>query len=65
LPLPYHLGFMVGLAEEGPLAKLFNKDSGSSAIELDISLDDVNMNFVWRIQEFEVKDAFKRMKGVR
>jgi hypothetical protein len=43
--------------------KLFNKDSGSSFIELDIFSDDLNRQFVRRIQESEVKDALKRMKG--
>jgi hypothetical protein len=43
--------------------KLFNKDSGSSSIELNISSDDINRQFVRRIQESEVKDALKRMKG--
>jgi hypothetical protein len=43
--------------------KLFNEDSGSSSIELDISSDDINRQFVCRIQESEVKDALKRMKG--
>jgi hypothetical protein len=43
--------------------KLFNEDSGNSSIELDISLDDLNRQFVCRIQESEVKDALKRMKG--
>jgi hypothetical protein len=43
--------------------KLFNEDSGSSSIELDISLDDISRQFVRRIQESEVKDALKRMKG--
>jgi hypothetical protein len=43
--------------------KLFNKDSGSSSIELDISSADLNRQFVRRIQESEVKDALKRMKG--
>jgi hypothetical protein len=43
--------------------KLFNEDSGSSSIELDISSDDHNRQFVCRIQETEVKDALKRMKG--
>jgi hypothetical protein len=43
--------------------KLFNEDSGSSFIELDISSDDLNRQFVCRIQESEVKDALKRMKG--
>jgi hypothetical protein len=43
--------------------KLFNEDSGSSSIELDISLDDLNRQFVRRIQESEIKNALKRMKG--
>jgi hypothetical protein len=43
--------------------KLFNKDSVSSSIELDISSDDLNRQFVRMIQESEVKDALKRMKG--
>jgi hypothetical protein len=43
--------------------KLFNEYSGSSSIELDISSDDLNRQFVRRIQEYEVKDALKRMKG--
>jgi hypothetical protein len=42
--------------------KLFNEDNGSSSIELDISLDDLNRQFVHRIQESEVKDTLKRMK---
>jgi hypothetical protein len=42
---------------------LLNEDSGSSSIELDISSDDLNRQFVRRIQEYEVKDALKRMKG--
>jgi hypothetical protein len=43
--------------------KLFNEDSGSSSIELGISSDDLNRQFVCRIQESGVKDALKRMKG--
>jgi hypothetical protein len=43
--------------------KLFNKDSGSSSIQLHISSDDLNRQFVRKIQEFEVKDALKKMKG--
>jgi hypothetical protein len=43
--------------------KLSNEDSGSSSIELDISSDDLNRHFVRRIQESEVKDALKKMKG--
>jgi hypothetical protein len=43
--------------------KLINEDSGSSSIELDISSDDLNRQFMHRIQESDVKDALKRMKG--
>jgi hypothetical protein len=43
--------------------KLFNEDSGNSSIELDISSDDLNRQFMRRIQESEIKDALKRMKG--
>jgi hypothetical protein len=43
--------------------KLFNEDSESSSIELDISSDDLNRQFMCRIQESEIKDALKRMKG--
>jgi hypothetical protein len=43
--------------------KLFNEDSGSSSIELDSSSDDLSMQFVHRIQESEVKDTLKRLKG--
>jgi hypothetical protein len=43
--------------------KRFNEDSVSSSIELDISSDDLNRQFMCRIQESEVKDALKRMKG--
>jgi hypothetical protein len=43
--------------------KLFNEDSGSSSIELDISSDDLNKQFARRIQESEVKDVLKRMTG--
>jgi hypothetical protein len=43
--------------------KFFNEDSGSSSIKLDISSDDLNRQFVRRIQESKVKDVLKRMKG--
>jgi hypothetical protein len=43
--------------------KLFNEDSGSSSVKLDISSNDLNRQFVCRIQESEVKNALKRMKG--
>jgi hypothetical protein len=35
----------------------------SLSIKLDISSDDLNKQFVCRIQESEIKDALKRMKG--
>jgi hypothetical protein len=35
----------------------------TQSIGLDISSDDLNRQFVCRIQESEVKDALKRMKG--
>jgi hypothetical protein len=43
--------------------KLFNEDSGSSSIDLDITFNDLNRHFVSRIQESEVKDTLKKMKG--
>jgi hypothetical protein len=43
--------------------KLFNEDSESSSIELDIFSNDLNKQFMRRIQESEVKDVLKRMKG--
>jgi hypothetical protein len=43
--------------------KLLNEDSWNSSIELVISSDDFNRLFVCRIQESEVKDDLKRMKG--
>jgi hypothetical protein len=43
--------------------KLFNEDSVSSSIELDISSDNLNRQFMRRIQESKVKDVLKRMKG--
>jgi hypothetical protein len=45
--------------------KLFNEDSGSSSIELDISSDDLNRQFMHRIQESEVKDAWKGWREAR
>jgi hypothetical protein len=43
--------------------KLFNEDSGSMLIELDISSDDLNRQFMHRIQKSDVKDILKRIKG--
>jgi hypothetical protein len=42
--------------------KLFNEDSESLFIKLDISSDDLNRQFVHMIQESEFKDVLKRMK---
>ena len=43
--------------------RLFNDGSESITPELDDSFDDTNRRFVRRIQETEVKEALKRMKG--
>jgi hypothetical protein len=43
--------------------KLFNGETESSTIEFNDSFDDTSRRFVWRIQESEVKEALKRMKG--
>ncbi|ONM58670.1 Retrovirus-related Pol polyprotein LINE-1 [Zea mays] len=42
--------------------KLFNGGNESATIELDEPFDDNNRGFVRRIQEYEVKEALKRMK---
>jgi dihydroorotate dehydrogenase len=41
--------------------KLFNEDSESSSIELNISSDNLNRQFMRKIQEYDVKDALKRI----
>ena len=43
--------------------KLFNGENESSTIELNDSFDETSMRFVRHIQESEVKEALKRMKG--
>uniref|UniRef100_M8C4Y0 Uncharacterized protein n=1 Tax=Aegilops tauschii TaxID=37682 RepID=M8C4Y0_AEGTA len=42
---------------------LKNGENESSTVELDDSFDETSMRFVRRIQESEVKEALKRMKG--
>jgi replicative superfamily II helicase len=42
---------------------LFNGENETMDIQLDDSFDDLNRCFVRRIQESEVKEALKRMKG--
>jgi hypothetical protein len=42
---------------------LFNGENKNMDIQLDDSFDDLNRCFVRRIQESEVKEALKRMKG--
>jgi hypothetical protein len=42
---------------------LFNGENETMDIQLDDSFDDLNKCFVRRIQESEVKEALKRMKG--
>ena len=43
--------------------KLFNGENENTTIQLDDSFDDTNRRFVRRIQELEVREALKRMKG--
>jgi len=43
--------------------RLFNGENEGHAIELDDSFDDTNRRFVRRIQEVEVGEALKTMKG--
>ena len=43
--------------------KLFNGENMDTTFQLDDSFDDTNRRFVRRIQEFEVREALKRMKG--
>ena len=48
---------------QGYFDKLFNGENESSTIELNDSFDENSMRFVRRIQESEVQEALKRMKG--
>jgi hypothetical protein len=43
--------------------KLFNGENEGPTLELDDSFDDTDRRFVWRIQEAEIGEALKRMKG--
>jgi hypothetical protein len=43
--------------------KHFNENNENLFIELDISSDNINKHFVRTIEESDVKDALKRMKG--
>ena len=43
--------------------KLFNGESEGPTLELDDSFDNTNRCFVRRIQEVEIGEALKRMKG--
>ena len=43
--------------------KLFNGENENTTVQLDDSFDDTNRYFVRRIQESEVREALKRMKG--
>jgi hypothetical protein len=42
---------------------LFNGENEGPTLELDDSFDDTNRRFVRRIQEAEIREALKRMKG--
>jgi hypothetical protein len=43
--------------------KLFNGENENTNVQLDNLFDDTTRRFVWRIQESEVREALKRMKG--
>ena len=43
--------------------KLFNRENEGPTLELDDSFDDTNRRFVRRIQEAEIVETLKRMKG--
>jgi hypothetical protein len=43
--------------------KLFNEENEGPTFELDDSFDDTNRRFVRRIQEAEIGETLKRMKG--
>ena len=45
--------------------KLFNGENENTTVQLDDLFDDINRGFVRRIQESEVKEALKRMKGAK
>ena len=42
---------------------MFNGENEGPTLELDDSFDDTNRRFVRRIQEAEIGEALKRMKG--
>ena len=42
---------------------MFNGENTDTTFQLDDSFDDTNRRFVRRIQESEVREALKRMKG--
>ena len=43
--------------------KLFNGENENTTVQLDDSFDDTNRRFVRMIQESDVREALKRMKG--
>jgi hypothetical protein len=45
--------------------KLFNGENGDTTFQLDDPYDDTNRRFVCRIQEYEVREALKRTRGVK
>ena len=48
---------------QGYFDKLFNGKNENTTVQLDDSFDNTNRNFVRWIQETEVREALKRMKG--
>ena len=43
--------------------KLFNGENTDTTFQLDDSFDDINRRFMRRIQESDIREALKRMKG--
>ena len=43
--------------------KLFNGENENTTVQLDDSFDDTSRRFVQKIQESEVRETLKRMKG--
>ena len=44
---------------------MFNGENENTNVQLDDSFDDTNRRFVRRIQESEVRETLKRMKGCK
>ena len=59
----WNLLLVIRCKEQEYFDRLYNGDNENTTFQLDDSFDDTNRRFVRRIQESEVKEALKRMKG--